>query len=153
MKRAADLRSSGYSWDQIGAKLGRSGDTCRRWPWLYPEVWSQLLRRADHQATWLVRGMAKSVLQNLLLSKDPKIQAQAVGLAVKFGEPLEPIPPASATPSSDTPENSEVSHVRSLTTEQRQDLVDRSRKRREPDGDGGAGGAEQGAEPGPEEPE
>jgi hypothetical protein len=46
IRRAAELRAAGSTWETISAKVSRAAQTVRRWPLHYPREWAQAFSRA-----------------------------------------------------------------------------------------------------------
>src|SRR5262249_23561887 len=42
---AAEMRFECKTWEEIGARVGRSARTCRHWPLLYPREWNRYYAR------------------------------------------------------------------------------------------------------------
>jgi hypothetical protein len=71
---AAELKAAGASWEAVAAKVGRSPDTCRRWPALYPDEWRRLFRAAEQQLIIEAGAEAVLVLRALLRAEDDKVR-------------------------------------------------------------------------------
>ncbi|HEY2909488.1 MAG TPA: hypothetical protein VGI99_04545 [Gemmataceae bacterium] len=74
---AAEMRAAGETWEAVGAKLHRSGETVRRWPQEYAERWQKFAKVAEHAI--VCEGSAESVrvLRAMLRSKDDKVRKDA----------------------------------------------------------------------------
>lgn len=77
LARAAELRASGASWNNVAVALGRSAATCRRWPQKYPDLWRQAFATAARER--LAEGGAEGLqtLREMLRSKDDKTRETA----------------------------------------------------------------------------
>jgi hypothetical protein len=84
--RAAEDRAGGATWAAVAANLGRSAETVRRWPTLYPERWQAALRDAEVRLAGDAGAEALLTLRQLLRSDDEKVRrdcAQAL-LRLRF---------------------------------------------------------------------
>src|SRR5262245_51993593 len=75
--RAAELRAGGTVWETVAATVGRSVDTCRRWPRKYPDLWRRAYGAAAREN--LAGGGAEGLrmLRALLRSEDEKVKRDA----------------------------------------------------------------------------
>ncbi len=134
LRKAADLRAAGNAWDAIGAAVGCSAATVRKWPLRYPARWRQATLAAERRM--LSEGTAEAVivLRKQLRSESEKTVREAAAKLVQIRVALErgrkpPKKQQTANPT-DPPGYADrlVRHVRGLTREQLrelQDLVDR----------------------------
>lgn len=83
LRAAAELRAAGRSWEAVASELGRKPDTCRKWPAAYPEVWADLLRRAEDQAAREAGAEARTMLRKLLRSEAEKTSLSAAQALLK----------------------------------------------------------------------
>jgi hypothetical protein len=74
---AAHLAATGKSWDKIGQAVGRSAETCRRWPQRYPEDWDRLYRQSRIQYLSELSRAAAGVVASLLTSKNDWLRFSA----------------------------------------------------------------------------
>jgi hypothetical protein len=74
---ATELRAAGASWAAVAADVGRSPDTVRRWPALYPDVWRRLLQESERQLLAEVAAESVTTLRQMLRSKDEKSRRDA----------------------------------------------------------------------------
>jgi hypothetical protein len=82
LAQAADLRSGGASWEAVAAQVGRSADTCRRWPALYPDDWRRLYAAAEERLVVEASAESVLVLRKLLRAEDEKIRRDVARLLV-----------------------------------------------------------------------
>jgi len=75
--RAAELRATGTSWEEIGRQLGCRAETCRRWLHEYPMWWAHSTQSAQRELYRTVRQEAETVLRHLLRSADRKVRLDA----------------------------------------------------------------------------
>ncbi len=74
---AAELRVAGSSWEKVAAKLGRTADTVRRWPRLYPDLWADATRAARRELAAETDAETIATLRNLLRSESEAMQRDA----------------------------------------------------------------------------
>ena len=77
VKRAAELRVSGLSWEQVAKKMRRNAGTIHHWPSNYPEHWEQLSDAARRALTYEASDEAVSVLRTQLRGKEDKVSQVA----------------------------------------------------------------------------
>src|SRR5262245_58813095 len=82
--RAAELRASGDSWDQIAAKLGRDRETIRHWPMRHPELWNRYFRAAEDGVILDAASRARGFLRLMLEADDLKIGCVAAQTLLKY---------------------------------------------------------------------
>src|SRR5262245_54058754 len=85
LRQAAELRAVGHPWETVAKRLHRSVKTCQNWPGKYPREWAEALRPVQLRLFEQISGECETRLHALTRHKDPKIQAQAVGLWVRHG--------------------------------------------------------------------
>src|SRR4030081_3760848 len=74
---AAQLAANGKSWDKIAQAVGRSAETCRRWPQRYPDEWDRVYRGARIQFLCELSRAAAGVVTSLLASKNEWLRFSA----------------------------------------------------------------------------
>ena len=74
---AAELKVAGASWAAVAQRVGRSPDTVRRWPALYPDAWQRLVCYAERQLHADVGAESVTTLRQMLRSEDEKIRRDA----------------------------------------------------------------------------
>jgi hypothetical protein len=74
---AAAHRAAGRSWETVAARLGRSAETCRRWPQRFREAWRTLYRAAERDCTTEGRAEATAILRDQLRLIDTKEKRDA----------------------------------------------------------------------------
>jgi hypothetical protein len=74
---AAELKAAGASWAAVAAGVGRSPETVRRWPALYPHAWRRLLHDAERQLLTEVAAESVTTLRKMLRSEDEKVRRDA----------------------------------------------------------------------------
>lgn len=77
LTRVAELRANGSSWVKVGEKLGRSAETCRKWPRRYPEEWRRVYRQAEGHLTMQGSAEAMLVHRSLLQSANERVRLAA----------------------------------------------------------------------------
>src|SRR5262245_13742037 len=82
--QAAELRTFGLNWEQVGAKLRRSADTVRKWPSVYREYWQQLVTEARVERDDEAGDESLAVLRSLLRSENDKVRHDAARLLLKL---------------------------------------------------------------------
>jgi hypothetical protein len=75
--RAVEARAAGKNWATVGELVGRSPRTVCKWPQRYSERWEAALRAAARSLIDVAAAHAVGTLQNLLVSEDERIRAQA----------------------------------------------------------------------------
>jgi phytoene dehydrogenase-like protein len=84
--KAAELRTFGLNWEQIGDKLHRSADTVRKWPSVYRDYWQQLVNGSRSERDDEAGDEALAVLRSLLRSENDKIRLNSAKLLLKLRE-------------------------------------------------------------------
>src|SRR5262245_49229285 len=77
MRRAAELRACGRSWESIGTELGCDERTCGRWRARYPALWQRLFRTEEEDLHEHLGIEAAIVLKKALRSKDERLKQDA----------------------------------------------------------------------------
>lgn len=77
VERAAELRVSGLSWQQVAQKMRRKVNTVRQWTSRYPEHWKQLIERARQVLADEGADEAVSVLRTQLRGQEDKVSQVA----------------------------------------------------------------------------
>jgi hypothetical protein len=77
LARAAELRAEGSAWKYVGEAVGRSPETVRRWPQVFPDLWAAAVRAAQRRVIDDAADEAVCVLRQLIRTDDPKIRHQA----------------------------------------------------------------------------
>ncbi len=108
---AADLRAAGNSWDAVADRLGRSPDTCRRWPARYPAAWTDLYHRAERRQAEEARAEATAILRTQLRAKDDKAQRDAAKALLTSARRRDPAPASATDPISDYISSLPADHV------------------------------------------
>ena len=75
--RAVEARAAGKGWATVGELVGRSPRTVAKWPQAYSERWEAALRAAARSLIDVAAAHAVGTLQNLLVSEDERIRAEA----------------------------------------------------------------------------
>ena len=75
--RAVEARATGAPWAAVGKLVRRSPHTVCKWPRTYPERWEAALRAAGRNVIDYTAARAVVVLNNLLNSKNERLQAEA----------------------------------------------------------------------------
>ena len=85
---AATMRATGESWKEIADKVGRSEGRVRAWPHAYPDEWDRHFSFAERQLFADAATECRTILRQLLRSKEEKIQLAAADklLKVRMGE-------------------------------------------------------------------
>ncbi len=128
LRKAADLRAAGNPWDAIGAAVGCSGKTVRKWPLKYPARWRQALRAAERRTLLDATAEAIMVLRTHLRADDEKTVREAAAKLVQIRVALDRArktkkqQPAGTDPPGYA--DRLVRHARSLTREQLRELRD-----------------------------
>ena len=127
LRKAAEARAGGASWEAAAALVGRKADTVRRWPAVYPERWARAVQAAERQL--LADATAESVhtLRRQLRSDDEKASRDAAQKLIQFrvavGKTAKPKPtPADAKPTSDI--RRAAAYLETLTHDQLARLFD-----------------------------
>lgn len=84
VEAAAELRAAGATWDTIGKHVERTGDTCRRWPRLYADVWNPIFRDAEARLIADAGTEALTVLRLLMRSEDERIRRDVARFLLKL---------------------------------------------------------------------
>lgn len=85
---AAEMRATGSKWESVGTKVGRSPETCRRWPAIHPEVWKRHFRAAAMQFAEDCATEALVFLRMLARSKEEKTCLQACKIMLQTSTDL-----------------------------------------------------------------
>jgi hypothetical protein len=127
LRKAAEARAGGASWEAVAALVGRKAATVRRWPAVYAERWARAARAAERQL--LADATAESVhtLRRQLRSDDEKTSREAAQKLIQFrvavGKTAKPKPgPAAAKPTSDV--QRAAAYLETLTHDQLARLFD-----------------------------
>lgn len=90
LRKAAELRALGLSWEIVAAKLGCSERSLRRWTERYRRWWQRVLYRAQEQALGHVGDKSLSILDRAQMGKgDPNSRLAAQFLYGKQREAKE----------------------------------------------------------------
>lgn len=119
LRRAAELRAGGASWDAVAEQTGRKATTLRRWPAAYPEDWRAAFAAAQRENLEETGAESLLVLRQLLRSKDEKIRRD-VGRALAAA--LLAAPPDDAAPADDDAAHL-ADHLRSLDDAATDELI------------------------------
>jgi hypothetical protein len=84
LRKAAELRAGGASWEAVAAAVGRGPKAVRRWPTRYAARWANALQAAERQL--LADATAESVhtLRRQLRSEDEKSSRDAAQKLIQF---------------------------------------------------------------------
>ena len=85
---AAELRSSGASWQAVGTQVRRSAKTCQKWPSRFPQEWGQLYRSAQQQRFEEAGNEAMVMMRKMLRNSDGKLQLKAGEILIRYGHQL-----------------------------------------------------------------
>jgi hypothetical protein len=77
MLRAADLRATGHTWQQVGRKMHKTGEAVRSWTKRFPEYWEEVLTEARREVAGEARDEGLTALRTLLRSGDDKVKCNA----------------------------------------------------------------------------
>jgi hypothetical protein len=77
LARAAEMRAEGNAWKYVGAAVGFSQHTVRKWPRLFPDLWAAAMRAADRRVIDDAAAEAVGVLRQLIRSGDDKLRQAA----------------------------------------------------------------------------
>jgi hypothetical protein len=128
LRKAADLRAAGTPWDAVGAAVGCSGATARKWPLKYPARWRSALRAAERRTLLDATAEAILVLRTHLRADDEKTVREAAAKLVQIRVALDRgrKPSAKQPAGTDPPGYADrlVRHARSLTRDQLRELRD-----------------------------
>ena len=85
LRRIAEGRAGGLSWEAVGESVGRKANTIRAWPAAHSARWAKFLRAARRHM--LAEATAESVhtLRRHLRSEDEKISRDAAGKLLQAG--------------------------------------------------------------------
>lgn len=121
LARAADLRAAGRPWDQVGADLGCSPETVRKWPLRYAGQWRRVAADAERRLVAEATAEAVLTLRKQLRSDDEKSGRDAAHKIIQFRLALEKKRPA--RPPKPVPHSVQVDRfTRGLTDEQFHDV-------------------------------
>jgi HEAT repeat protein len=103
LARAAELRSTGFSWDTVAARLLCPADEAREWPLLYSTEWQSALHAAERRLVAEASAESVLILRQLLRSEDEKVRRDAARSLIdlrleqmKHDRPAEPPPPVTS---------------------------------------------------------
>jgi hypothetical protein len=153
MEKVAEQRALGLRWESAGAVVQRSGETVRRWPALYPDDWDRVYatacRRSVHEAAAEARtglrvlaarakseSVRRAAYRDLLQYELKYLELQIRAAAAK-----------QADGETDANDIALVRHVRSLTDQQLDDLINGYHRLVEHAPDAGETGSEPNAGP------
>jgi hypothetical protein len=77
LSRAAEARAEGHGWAAVGQEVGRSPETVRRWPQLYPDRWAAAREAAARRVIEDAAAEGVCTLRQLIRSADDKVRLQA----------------------------------------------------------------------------
>jgi hypothetical protein len=77
MEIVAELRAAGATWETAALKVQRRAGLLRRWSKVYPEEWERLFREAEERQGREANNESRTVLRELLRSKEPKARLAA----------------------------------------------------------------------------
>jgi hypothetical protein len=84
LSRAAELRASGTSWDEVAAKLATSTDELRRLACEHARAYSRLIRRATREFRDETMGAVVARLRDLLKSQQEGVAMMAAATLVRY---------------------------------------------------------------------
>ena len=111
LRKAAELRVNGSTWEAVARAVNRSADTVRRWPTQYKSIWQNAIKQAEKQL--LLEATAESVLtlRRQLRSDDEKSSRDAADKLIRFRLALTKRPARSAKSSARRPPNSDAERI------------------------------------------
>ena len=75
--RAAQTRAEGGNWEAVGKAVRRAARTVRKWPFLYPELWTAAMRVAHRQVIDDAADESVLVMRQLARSPVEKVRQKA----------------------------------------------------------------------------
>jgi hypothetical protein len=96
LDRAAELRATGHTWEQIARKIRRPFSTLADWRRSYPAMWEEAIAKARREVSAQASAEGVSVLRNLLTSEDEKVRRDASAELLTLRPKEEPAPEVSS---------------------------------------------------------
>src|SRR5262245_54816290 len=120
LAQAAALRAAGLKWESVAERVGRSPETCRRWPQTYPQDWLRLFTEAERALIRDTHAEGLAVLRNLLREQDWRPRLGACKLLAQMRQDLARVEAQEAAegPGLDPVIVRFVTYLQSLTPEQ-----------------------------------
>ena len=77
LRRAAEMRASGCTWDSVGKAMRRAAATVQSWPEQLAERWKAAMREAERRLASEAGAESILILRGLLRSEDEKVRRDA----------------------------------------------------------------------------
>lgn len=85
IRKAAEFRAAGHSWEIVGKRLRRTAAIVIHWPEQYPEIWKDAYEQARRTILAEAEAEAICVLRLQLRAEDQKIRLDAARKLVDRG--------------------------------------------------------------------